>query len=140
MPKKKTAKKTTSKGVAKQKQEQAESETVSFLVRLDKEVHTKLKAAAEQADLSITQVIQGICRASAENMKVGEPRIAQGKYVEMQPVNKCIAFGRLGYYKSDEEREWIKKHEPWEAEELPENQPGEVWFSLDYTNRGVKYH
>jgi len=107
---------------------------VSLMLRLDTELHEKLRVTAEQAGISLNQMVQGICWGAIENVVQGEAKRQANGFVGVQPRKKCLFFGKLGYFKEPQhELEDIYNNG---FDPAPESK-GEYWFGLDFTNRGV---
>lgn len=105
---------------------------VAFQVRLDAETHSQLKQAAEEADLSLNQLVTGLLRGCAAHLVVGEAGRDDKNVVYPRSTPKCVFVGKKGSYPSREETEWLRTMEG----EDPMPYPGEVWFGLDYSGRG----
>lgn len=65
-----------------------------FQVRLDGDVHEKLKAAAATAGISMNQLIQGVLRWAGDHVRQGRPTL-KGKVVGEQPCGECVWFGHV---------------------------------------------
>ena len=111
-----------------------ESKTVAFQVRFDADLHEALRREAEQAGISLNQLIQGICRGSLSYLVQGEAEKTRDGFVLVKPQKGCVFFGRRGVHYSDRERQEFYSGE---GNELAEDDPGALWFALDFTNRGV---
>ena len=107
--------------------------TSAFQLRLDSELHDRFKKIAEEADVSLNQLIQGILWGTVENLKLGEAFVESDKTVRVEPRKKCLYVGRAGFYRSPRERA-RDEEEGWDS---PPDDKGELWFGLDFTNRGV---
>ena len=120
------------------KKRSAESEPVEdgnarILLRLEAELHEKLRMTAEGAGINLTQLIQGILWGAIENAVQGEGKRQSNGFVSVQPRKKCLMFGKLGFYNNPQEQESLYE----QGIELPPDYNGEYWFGLDFTNRGV---
>lgn len=111
-------------------------ETVPFQLRLDADLHGRLKAAAENAGISLNQLIQGICRGAEASLVQGEARLLQGGFVDAKPQRGCVFFGRPGVMPAGHEKECDEYYE-MHGKYPEEVDLGLVWFGLDFTNRGV---
>ena len=111
----------------------SEDGKVSLQLRIEAELHEKLRATAEEAGISLNQLIQGICWGAIENVIQGEGKRQSNGFVSVQPRKKCLVFGKLGFYNNPQEQESLYE----QGIELPPDYNGEYWFGLDFTNRGV---
>lgn len=123
------------KRVAKPKDAPAEpvDGSVAFQVRLDADLHARLKEAAETAGISMNQLIQGTLRGAMEYLVQGEADMQAFGWVRQRKQKGCVFFGRVGYSLDEEEVMEYRSR----GEKPPEPDKGLVWFGLDYTNRGV---
>jgi hypothetical protein len=116
-----------------------ENETVAFQVRLDVDLHEQMKKAAEKADISLNQLIQGICRGAMAHLVQGEPEIDDGGYVSQKQQRGCVFFGRVGFI-PEELKDKIESDYSTSGIYPNSVDKGAVWFGLDFTNRGyVRY-
>jgi hypothetical protein len=110
---------------------------VVFQVRFDADVHRDLKLQAEIAGISLNQLIQGICRGAVAHLVQGEASIRNG-FVTAREQRKCVFFGRQGIHYTENEAEAYRHH--YSGDEPPPNDNGDVWFGLDFSERGfVRY-
>lgn len=115
----------------------------AFLLRLNREIHEKLKYCAEAAGISLNQLILGICEGTVDNLMVGEAsRNSSGCVVLDRSKKKCVGVGREGYFASDEFR---AKNDPYideygREDYLPPNSKGFLWFGIDYRDGGAVAH
>lgn len=63
-----------------------------FQVRLDADVHEKLKTAAATAGISMNQLIQGVLRWAGDHVRQGRPTLS-GKTIGEEPCAECVWFG-----------------------------------------------
>lgn len=111
------------------------SETVAFQVRLDSETHKHLKETAERSEISLNQLVTGILRGAAGSMIEGEGRVEGSQQVlKVTPRKKCLTFGR---WPCDSVTQYEREQAEDHGEFPPYNDPGQYWFGLDYTDRGV---
>ena len=101
---------------ARIKGEPSEQKT-AFQLRLDADLHQQLKKAAEDAGISLNQLIQGICWGAVEHLHQGElitERVvchSEGSPSEewafsmAKARHGCLFFGRRSSAKSEEEQE-----------------------------------
>ena len=102
-------------------------------LRFDSELHAKMKATAEEAGISLSQLIQGICNAAMHNAIHGIPDRSSG-FVRAKAAEKRLFFGELGMQESE-----IEKYDAADRD-VPPDSKGVVWFGLDFTGLGyVKY-
>ena len=121
----------------------SDDEKVAFQVRFDADLHQKLKQQAEEAGISLNQLIQGVCRACSENLHVGEFKFVndQMKLGTIKYTKRCVTFGDPGIYISEEEREKASAyHQDRYHEEVPADRPSKIWFGLDFTDRGYVHY
>lgn len=121
---------------ATKKQTRTADDKTAFQVRFDADLHAEMKAAAEEAGISLNQLVQGICRGALAYLVQGEARVADDGLVQVEPTKKCVFFGETGRRLTPEEREIYEEadHPP------PPDKKGFVWFGLDFTDRGfVRY-
>jgi len=109
--------------------------TVPFQVRFDADLHARLKREAEKADISLNQLIQGICRGVLDYLHQGEAEETKAGFVVSRPQKRCLFIGRPGIseYEPDEAMEYRLVY----REDPPPPDDGILLFSLDFTNRGV---
>ncbi|NNJ26790.1 toxin-antitoxin system HicB family antitoxin [Alienimonas chondri] len=105
------------------------SKPVPMQVRLDPELHAKVKDLAEQTDISVNQLVQGVLRWAVENAVHGEPEIRPGfQFVNRREVPGCVFFGRTGTWtREDPEDERTERVGDY----------GCVFFGLDFSGRGL---
>ena len=106
---------------------------VRILLRLESELHEKLRKTAEDAGINLTQLIQGILWGTIENSVQGEGKRETNGFVRVQPRKKCLFFGKMGFYGDPDECDRLYS----QGIEIPPEYKGEFWFGLDFTNRGV---
>lgn len=116
------------------KRESTGDAKVRLLIRIDAELHERLKSAAEAAEISMNQLVQGILHGAMGNIEQGEPEVGRSGFVRVRPTKKCVFFGRSGIYHSEEDREACR--EATGRDPVPDDD-GAVWFALDFTDRGV---
>jgi len=104
---------------------------VAFQVRLDAVTHSQLKQAAEEADLSLNQLVTGLLRGCAAHLVVGEAGRDDNNVVYPRNTPKCVFIGKKGSYPSKDAIDYAE----WAEEEIGPYR-GEVWFGLDYSGRG----
>ena len=68
-----------------------------FQCRLDADVHAALSAAASEADISLNQLIGGVCRWAAGCVVQGEPRRDDNGVLRAAEQEGCVFFGTLGH-------------------------------------------
>lgn len=129
--------KTQSRPLKPSLEPEAESGAVAFQVRFDADLHARLKAEADAADISLNQLVQGICRGALDFLHQGEAEMLSTGFVKARQQKRCVYFGRPGWSCSAEEAERIRDAT---GDEPAEPDKGALWFSLDFTNRGVVRH
>jgi hypothetical protein len=97
-----------------------ESGRTPFILRFDNDVYSRLKNLAEEADVSVNQLMEGVSRWVLKNAKAGEPVVDDSGHVVGNRVQPgCIWAGNSGSNQSGDCRS------------------PEVWMQLDFTNRRV---
>ena len=110
-----------------------EIKPVAFQVRFDPDLHQELHKVAEEAGISLNQLIQGICRGALGHVYQGEAFVSPSGFMRVKPQRGCLFFGQPGDSWTEDEE--IDYHE---TGEMPKGKDrGRVWFGLDFTNRGV---
>jgi uncharacterized protein (DUF1778 family) len=114
-----------------------EAGRVDLKFRFDADLHELLRQAADEAGVSLNQLVQGICRAAAEVMHAGEAeRLNSGFVTQRSHRKQCLFFGRPGNHeKAGEEHPDYMKSKYGDAEP-PQQDNGVLWFSLDFSERG----
>ncbi len=129
---------TVAKKTAARRKETAEDDgRVAFQVRFDRDLQEQLKQQAEEAGLSLNQLIQGICRTASRYLVQGEPHELVNGFIDSRPMKRCVFFGRRGEWGGTPE-----EVEQWELDtgELPPpRDKGFLLFSLDFTDRGAAF-
>lgn len=132
----------------------SESETpidgsVDLRVRVDADIHRKVKEVAEECGLSISQLVAGVIEGVVDRMQPGFPKL-QDKVVKVEPRSKCLFIGQPAKYVTYTEDCYNEEYARWKRGEGTEPNPhdigaktpyenGEVWFILDYSGRPVRY-
>ena len=151
MAKKKTTKKTKKQAVEPRKQTHDQTQ---FALRLKQDLYQTLKAKAEEASVSMNQLIHGICEACMENAHVGEAVVVSGEkgVFETRQEDGCLYFGPIesSVYATPK---GTMSGSQIEDEYGPEHLIAEVgsssgidcigfraniWFGLDYSGRGYR--
>jgi hypothetical protein len=106
---------------------QKESPKTRFELRFDAEVYDAIAQLAEQAGISVNQLMQGVSRWAVSCAHLGDPPILAAGAVEndAEPQPGCIWFGRTPQPFLDEKGKKIG------------SSAAEVYFSLDFTERRV---
>lgn len=93
-------------------------------LRLDSDLHTKIKALADEADISVNQLIQGVMRWAMRRANVGEAEMLAYDHIDVTTTPGCVWFGNHRDVVIDEDgNEFLQ--EP------------ELIFQLDFTERNV---
>jgi hypothetical protein len=109
---------------------------VRLELRLDVDVHSKLKDIAEHCGLSLNQVIEGICDVCGRYAVAGEPLKLGGDCVfTTMEKPRCVWFGVISSHgmSAKEWEAYVVEHES----NPPLVTKGEVWFGLDYSERRI---
>ena len=110
---------------------------VAFQVRFDADLHGQLKELVEKADLSLNQLIQGMCRGLIEHAGAGRAVVNQDSgFISVRYESKCVYFGSPGEHNDMPEELWDAYHEQHGRYPEPFSK-GWVWFGLDFSERGV---
>lgn len=113
--------------MTKTRAKQSGTDKTRFELRFDTDVYEGLKKIADQAQISLNQLMQGIGRWALENAHVGEPHQEDIDCVETIEQPGCVWFGE-------------DKCEGVDDPLHPEGGyviPAKVVFSLDFTERHV---
>lgn len=108
---------------------------VAMQVRLDADLHSDLHATAESLGVSVNQLIQAICRAALSAKHLGKPTRERG-FLRCKPEGGCVMFGKPGNYEQgdlEHRPEWVVDKF---GESLPKQDDGQLWFWLDFSERG----
>jgi hypothetical protein len=110
-------------------------EKIPFQLRLDAEVHERLTKAADQLGVSVNQLVQAICWGVMDEFHLGEAHVAPGGFVTVRERRRCGFFGRPGAFAGsvDEQIDLLKDGRDPEIVDK-----GELWFGLDFTDRGIR--
>lgn len=111
----------------------------AFMLRFDEELHERVRLLAETAQISVNQLMQGLARWAVQNARQGEPYRDQSGKVQSRAQPGCLWFGEVASKPlSLHDCEEIAAHYGGEPEEyLGTESPGNVIFSLDFTERHV---
>lgn len=91
-------------------------------IRLDKDVYDRLRTLADEAELSLNQILNGVCRWAAGHGHAGGVKfleVADESVVTTVPEPSRVWFG-FGADKDD-----------------PVGDPGQVVFELDYSDKSA---
>jgi len=148
MATKKTTKKAVKKkAVQKKKELPVEDKSTQFTLRLKAEVYNRLKSVAEQADVSMNQLVQGFCEAAVNTALVGEPiQAGKGNY-KLRKTPGCICFGTFDDYRYQYNGELCTEFQLIEemgadfinhpeVEEV--GMDANIWFGLDFSGRAFR--
>lgn len=113
-------------------------------IRIDSRVHQKIKQFAEGSEISINQLVCGILEANLDKMHVGEADVDRNGVVVAQPTPKCVFVGKPGGYftEADEDSGFLDEiNEKHGMSKRPGDisSHGELWFTLDYSGRPIRY-
>jgi hypothetical protein len=114
-------------------------------LRFDPEVFEGIKRLADSAQVSVNQLMQGLARWAAVRLKPNEePTRDEDGFVTVRKQPGCLWAGRLGKFREmtdDEiEEEYGDRDLPIpKSDRLTKdlNNKGDVWVSLDFTERRV---
>lgn len=93
----------------------------TFQLRLNPEVHEKLKNEAKTANISMNQLIQGVCQWAADNIRQGRPVKDAGVLIEKR-ATECVWFG----YPQESE-----------IEDIDERKSTAFHFIMDFSGRNA---
>ncbi|MEX1041762.1 MAG: toxin-antitoxin system HicB family antitoxin [Pirellulaceae bacterium] len=138
-----TARKTSTKSPPEP--EILEDASADLRVRVDADIHRKVKNMAEQCGISINQLVAGIIEGVADRMQPGLPRIS-GEVVNVESRSKCLFIGKPGRRFTETDYEFRLENHDQIGGKTPSREEigtildkGEVWFVLDYSGRPVRY-
>lgn len=102
-------------------------------LRLDNEVFDGVKALADQAEVNLNQLINGLCRWAAANGHAGEANRDEDGKLYTKQVPGTLWFGQPG--------RWLPEEavDAYEDAGMDFENPtkGTFYFGLDYTERRV---
>lgn len=103
-------------------------------LRLDSDVFAKLKRLADDAHISVNQLMQGLARWAGNDGHVGEPERDSDGIVRNRPQPGCVWIGQMGWTLSDiDDPDDLASL----AEEGRTKYLGRVDLRLDFTERHV---
>jgi len=109
---------------------------VAFQVRLDADLHGRMREIAEKAGISLNQLLQGMCRGLIDHAHVGEGRRLKDGFHALRHTPKCVFFGQPGT-PSDVPEEFYEDYREKHGQYPEALDKGWGWFGLDFTERGV---
>ncbi len=113
------------------------SDKVSLHLRLDGDVHRRLSQAASASGISMNQLIQGMVEGCLEHLIQGEPDYkGKARLLGRRSQAGCVFFGKLGAAASEDDKAAARAGAL--SPEDAEDDPGVVWFGLDYSKRGLR--
>lgn len=129
---------------------------VRFEVRFDEDVYTSVKKVADQAQISVNQLMHALARWAGQHCHVGEPVRMEDGFVtgETKPQPGCVWAGEPGVNVTLSGDELRRAHEEFCEEEninMPlglfvsqglhqfrcDKRRGRVWLFFDFTERRV---
>lgn len=113
-------------------------------IRIDSRVHQKIKRFAEGSGISINQLVCGILEANLDKMHLGEAELDNKGVVVSTPTPKCVFVGDPGGYITEEDEssgllDELRESHGLEAKPGDVRIKGELWFTLDYSGRPIRY-
>lgn len=103
-------------------------------LRLDENVHERIKKLADDSELTVNQLVNGLVRWAGDRGRAGEPTRNNDGVLMTNGVPGVVWFGNSGYYHSEEDK---TRHLEHFDEELCDFVKGEHFFTLDFTERRV---
>lgn len=124
------------------------SDKVRIELRFDPDVYEGIKKLADDAQISVNQLMQGLSRWASQSAKLGDPVVSEEGAVNRQWDDKiqpgAIWFGKTATYRSmtrDEIEDQQLRDPNWEPMNPSDlqtvDQKGIVFFRLDFTERRV---
>ena len=111
--------------MAKKKRQPEPEGKVRFELRFDADVYEKVKGIADDAEISVNQLMQGIARWAGERAVIGEPLPVMGGH-STKPVAGCVWFASASSWgMGDDDGEGVPVCDGWPL------------FCLDFTDRRV---
>ncbi len=105
-------------------------------LRFDTDVLEKIKKLSDDAQVSMNQLMHGLARWATENVHPGEPFFPQGdKFLQVRRQPGCLWAGKKNIRYSEEEK--MEHLNMTNGESTLEDEPGKVFFILDFTERRV---
>ena len=101
------------------------AEKARFELRFDSDVYDGIKRIADEADISVNQLMQGMARWALEHAHVGEPEAGEYGEIKTHEQPGCVWFGDTEGIVEDEEG-----NPRWAG-------GPRVFFALDFTERHV---
>lgn len=114
-----------------------ENKKIAFPLRLDPDVMEGVRKLADDAEVSLNQLLHGLARFAVKNGFAGEPEFLdeEKRFIRVKRQPGVVAFGRPAAKFSKEE---AREYEQIVQEEAPAfKDDGEYYFSLDFTQRFV---
>lgn len=113
-------------------------------IRIDSRVHQKIKEFAERSEISINQLVCGVLEANIEKMHLGEAELDRNGIVVTSSSPKCVYVGEPGGYFTEEDEasgliDELNERFGTNAKEGDIRAKGELWFTLDYSGRPIRY-
>lgn len=111
---------------------------MTFLLRFDDDLHSKVKELAESSQISVNQLMQGVARWIVQNAQRGEPiRDAEG-HLQNRPQAGCLWFGKpASPPPHPDECKQLAKQSGGSPDEWDCWTEGRLVFALDFTERRV---
>lgn len=114
-----------------------------FQVRIEPELHERLRKHAESAELTLNQLVKVMIQGCVDNLVQGEAEVEKdsgGDVVRVKEQKKCVFFGR-GAVPNDgvtEERRRGMEYEGYHDDDIPGvlQDRGAFWFGVDFSERG----
>lgn len=108
-----------------------------FELRFSDALFHRLKKSADDADISMNQLMQGIAEWASRHLQVGEPERDETGVIGVKKIPGVVFIGELGSVLSRQEREEAAYEGRCDIEEVPQYVPGKVYVTLDFTERRV---
>lgn len=93
-------------------------------LRIDNDLHADIKALADEADISVNQLIQGVMRWAVKYGHAAEAQYDEHAEIDQNNVPGCVWFGHHSEFVEDKNGQ-------------PVDIPAIIYFQLDFTERRV---
>ncbi|MBL4702395.1 MAG: hypothetical protein JKX85_14180 [Phycisphaeraceae bacterium] len=108
-----------------------DSDKTRFELRFDTDLYREIQKIADEAQISVNQLMQGISRWAVKTAHVGEGKLegeGTSQDITTTPQPGCVWFGR----ESD-----VAEYTDSKGEQNFYQTPPEIFFNLDFTERHV---
>ena len=112
-------------------------------LRFDHEVFEGVRKLADEAGISVNQLMLGLAQWAVQHGKVGEPIVTQGKFFEVKDQPGVVYFGERWIPWRDADEKLEHQEEIRRDYDIPDykapafKKEGSFFFMLDFTVRRV---